>query len=150
MFLKQLTVTYPPEASQDIQKYFVDQFAELQAKYHQELQDEDLLWPGDCSIDQLVARADGQFIFAVTVIKYIDTCHVTFNMPQTQLDIIFHIYINHDSDSPYSDLDILYHQILSHCQKEWKKIQPVLCLLVTHHYEYSDYHKHINWCSQEG
>uniref|UniRef100_A0A0W0FM54 Nephrocystin 3-like N-terminal domain-containing protein n=1 Tax=Moniliophthora roreri TaxID=221103 RepID=A0A0W0FM54_MONRR len=128
--LRLLAITPSDEARQDIRRYLVDQFTLLQKKYRS-LRHEDTSWPGNRVIDQLVDRADGQFIFPVTVIKYIDTRD---ERPQDRLDTILRIYIERDSDSPYSDLDLLYRQILSTCQR-WEKVRPVLRLLVTHHNE---------------
>ncbi|ESK87456.1 nacht and wd40 domain protein [Moniliophthora roreri MCA 2997] len=147
MILTQLAVTFSPEAHQDIQRYLVDKFIELCEKHYQALCYEDTSWPGDNSIDQLANRADGQFILAVTVIKYIDNCDVFLKMPQDQLETILCIYVNCNSDSSYSDLDLLYHEILSHCQERWKKVQPVLCLLVTPHYEFGYYGSGVHWHS---
>uniref|UniRef100_A0A0W0F426 Nephrocystin 3-like N-terminal domain-containing protein n=1 Tax=Moniliophthora roreri TaxID=221103 RepID=A0A0W0F426_MONRR len=124
--LRRLAVTPSAEAYQDVRRYLVDKFAILRNK-HRALRCEGASWPGDDSIDQLVKRADGQFIFAVTVIKYIDTRD---EPPQDRLDAILRVYVGHGSESPYSDLDLLYRQILSTCPR-WHRVQPVLRLLVT-------------------
>ncbi|ESK90283.1 NWD2 protein [Moniliophthora roreri MCA 2997] len=124
-----LAIQPSDEASQDIREYLVDQFNELRRKYRSILHHEGLSWPSDEAIDQLVKRADGQFIFVITVIKYIDTHDEN---PQDRLNVILRIYVDPDSESPYSDLDLLYHQILSTC-KDWEKAQPILRLLVTPH-----------------
>ncbi|EEB93763.1 hypothetical protein MPER_07541 [Moniliophthora perniciosa FA553] len=102
MILTQLAVTSSPEARRDIRKYLVDKFIELREKHYPALRYEEASWPGDYSIDRLADRADGQFIFAVTVTKYIDNCDL--EMPQDQLETIFRIYVDRDSNSPYSDL----------------------------------------------
>ncbi|KAK7041824.1 hypothetical protein VNI00_009113 [Paramarasmius palmivorus] len=113
----------------DIRLYLVDQFVALREKHWRVLGHEDSSWPGDRVIDQLVDRADGQFIFAVTVVKYLDTDD---ELPQDRLDTIMRIYTDAGSESPYSALDALYHQILSSCHK-WERVQGILRLLVTPH-----------------
>ncbi|KAI3616867.1 nacht and wd40 domain-containing protein [Moniliophthora roreri] len=144
--LTELAMTSSPEARRDIRKYFVNQFAKLRRE-HPALQDEDASWPGNNSINQLVDRADGQFVFAATVIKYIETCNVFLEMPQDRLDTIIRIYVDSDLDSPYSDLDLLYLEILSFCREKWVKVQPILCLLATPHYNSGNNTFGIHWRS---
>ncbi|ESK95633.1 nacht and wd40 domain-containing protein [Moniliophthora roreri MCA 2997] len=124
--LRSFDINSTDEARRDIQKYFIDQFTALRKKHHRALRHEGT-WPSNNVVDRLVDRADGQFIFAVTVIKYIDTRD---ERPQDRLDTILRIYVERDSESPYSDLDLLYHQILSTCHR-WEKVQPVLRLLLS-------------------
>ncbi|ESK93417.1 nacht and wd40 domain-containing protein [Moniliophthora roreri MCA 2997] len=123
-----LAITPSAEATRDIRKYMVDCFADLRKK-HRALRYEGTSWPSEDAIDKLVDRADGQFIFASTVIKFVDTHD---ERPQDRLETILRIYVDHGVDSPYSDLDLLYHQILSACH-QWEKVQRVLRLLVTPH-----------------
>ncbi|EEB99146.1 hypothetical protein MPER_01229, partial [Moniliophthora perniciosa FA553] len=75
----------------------------------------------------LVWRASAQFIFAVTVIKYIDTRD---ELPQDRLKTILMIRSEDIPDSPYPELDLLYRQILSTCSN-WSKTRLVLRILVT-------------------
>ncbi|ESK86530.1 nwd2 [Moniliophthora roreri MCA 2997] len=117
------------EAHRDIQMYFTDQFAILRKKHRRALRHEGTSWPNKDAIDQLVDRADGQFIFAVTVVKYIDTRD---ERPQDRLDTILRIYVERESESPYSDLDLLYRQILSTCHR-WEKVRSIMEILVTPH-----------------
>ncbi|KAK7029497.1 hypothetical protein VNI00_014530 [Paramarasmius palmivorus] len=87
----------------DIRLYLVDQFVALREKHWRVLGHEDSSsWPGDLAIHQLVDRADGQFIFAVTVVTYLDTDD---ELPQDRLDTIMRIYTDAGSESPYSALD---------------------------------------------
>ncbi|EEB90778.1 hypothetical protein MPER_10971 [Moniliophthora perniciosa FA553] len=90
---------------------------------------------------------DKQFIFAATVIKYIDTDD---ELPQDRLGTILRIYVERESGSPYSDLDLLYHQVLSTCRR-WEKVQAVLRLLVTppDKPSYVQYSDNISWRSSE-
>ncbi|ESK86868.1 nwd2 [Moniliophthora roreri MCA 2997] len=87
-------------------------------------------WPGKDVIWDLVWRASGQFIFAATVIKYIDTRD---ELPQDRLKTILMIQADGISDSPYYDLDLLYRQILSTCSR-WDRVYPILRVLVTPHF----------------
>ncbi|EEB94096.1 hypothetical protein MPER_07153 [Moniliophthora perniciosa FA553] len=146
LLLKSFDVNSSDEAYQDILNYFSEQFASLRRKHRRALRYEDTSWPGKDVIDQLADRADKQFIFAATVIKYIDTHD---ERPQDRLDTILRIYINSESDSPYSDLDVLYRQILLTCHR-WEKVQPVLRLLVTpHRTPGTVLQRNISWRSPE-
>ncbi|KAK7020680.1 hypothetical protein VNI00_017670 [Paramarasmius palmivorus] len=111
----------------DIQRYFVDKFGELRRKYQHVLRGEGETWPGTTVIWDLTRRACGQFIFAVTVIKYIDNLD---ELPQDRLQTILNVEPDDVTESPYSALDNLYRQILSTCTK-WEKIYPILRLLIT-------------------
>ncbi|KAK7033623.1 hypothetical protein VNI00_012622 [Paramarasmius palmivorus] len=113
----------------DIHRYLVDNFATLRMKYRHAMGREGSSWPGEDVLDQLVSRADGQFIFAATVIKYLD---VDDEPLQDRLDTIMRIYVEQE-ESPYSALDTLYHQILSTC-RDWGKVRALLRLLVTPHH----------------
>ncbi|ESK90280.1 nacht and wd40 domain-containing protein [Moniliophthora roreri MCA 2997] len=144
--LRSLDVNSSDEAYQDILNYFSEQFALLRKKHRRALRYEDTSWPGKDIIYQLANRADKQFIFAATVIKYIDTHD---ERPQDRLHTILRIYVDNESDSPYSDLDILYHQILLTCHR-WEKVQPVLRLLVTpHRTPGTILQRNISWRSSE-
>ncbi|KAK7015914.1 hypothetical protein VNI00_019000 [Paramarasmius palmivorus] len=110
----------------DVEKYLVDEFTRLRQKLRA-LRNEDESWPGCDTIWDLVWRASGQFIFAVTVIKYIDTID---DLPQDRLNTILNIESGGIQESPYPELDLLYRQILLNCRK-WNQVYPILRLLVT-------------------
>ncbi|KAF9262125.1 hypothetical protein L218DRAFT_447009 [Marasmius fiardii PR-910] len=61
-------------------------------------------------IEKLVRRACGQFIYAYTVIKFVDNEY--FN-PCKRLRIILDPTPHPVTESPFADLDVLYRQILS-------------------------------------
>ncbi|ESK82249.1 nwd2 [Moniliophthora roreri MCA 2997] len=69
-------------------------------------------WPAPGVIYELTDKASGQFIYAKTVVKFVDDEY--FN-PCEQLEHILHpeIDLDPESNSPFHDLDMLYHQILS-------------------------------------
>ncbi|ESK86209.1 nwd2 [Moniliophthora roreri MCA 2997] len=73
------------ESYLDIENYFIKEFVRLRKKYRAALRGEDESWPGKDIIRRLVSRASGQFIFAATVIKYIDTYD---ELPQQRLRTI--------------------------------------------------------------
>jgi hypothetical protein len=65
-------------------------------------------WPSERAINKLVEDASGQFIYAATVLRFIDTAG---NTPQAQLDIVLKIRPR-DASNPFSVLDALYTSIL--------------------------------------
>ncbi|ESK81538.1 nwd2 [Moniliophthora roreri MCA 2997] len=129
--LSRIEINASGQSNKDITAYLFDQFASLRQKHHRFLcyNSEDGLWPAEDDIFQLARRACGQFIFAVTVIKYVDTID---DLPQDRLQTILQLRTEGIHNSPYPELDLLYRQILSACSK-WAKVQPVLRLLVTPH-----------------
>ncbi|KAK7029670.1 hypothetical protein VNI00_014368 [Paramarasmius palmivorus] len=104
-------------------------------------------WPDEGDIRKLVSRACGQFIFASTVLKYVDTMD---ELPQERLKTILHTRVKVNSNSPYPELDLLYHQILSTCTN-WANVRPILQLLVTKQHYVNDmwewYVDDVDWHS---
>ena len=87
----------------DIRRYLKDELFRIFAKR----QISSL--PSDADIVPLVFKSSGQFIYASTVIKFVDDedCN-----PRRQLDIILKLRAAHSS-FPFAQLDLLYQQILS-------------------------------------
>ncbi|ESK80979.1 nwd2 [Moniliophthora roreri MCA 2997] len=85
-------------------------------------------WPTPGVIYELAQKASGQFIYAKTVVKFVDNEY--FN-PCKQLEDILHpkIDLDPESNSPFHDLDMLYHQILSSSPRRselWNVMQVLL------------------------
>ncbi|KAK1229593.1 hypothetical protein PQX77_007337 [Marasmius sp. AFHP31] len=103
--------------------------------------DNDLLaagpWPGEQVIKTLVIKADGHFIYVVTVMKYIISNHPSLEDLRERLDIVLHT--NETTPHPdLSDLDQLYHAILrrfGNGETYKRLLLPVLQLMVTPHFE---------------
>ncbi|KAK7020679.1 hypothetical protein VNI00_017669 [Paramarasmius palmivorus] len=129
------------ESDRDIQRYFLQEFTRLRRE-HPALQNEDA-WPSTPDILTLVWKASGQFIFAVTVIKYIDRLD---ELPQERLRTILDLEVGDIADSPYGTLDLLYRQILSVC-RNWDRVYPILRLLVTPHLRSLSDVDRANWRS---
>ena len=66
-------------------------------------------WPSDSEIVRLVQKSSGQFIYASTVMKYLDS---PYHWPTDRLDIIFGLS-NPGIDTPFAELDALYIHIFS-------------------------------------
>ena len=92
-------------ANEDIRRYLKDEFTRIctERKFSSSR------WPPRGVIGQLVSKSHGQFIYASTVIKFVDD---TDNDPKSQLDIVLKIRPV-ESSLPFVQLDQLYIQILS-------------------------------------
>jgi len=82
-------------------------------------------WPSSEDIERLVKKSSGQFIFASTVAKYVDSHH---HWPPDRLKIIFR-QPNPVQETPFAELDNLYHLILTSVA-DTKKLQDFLMFLV--------------------
>ncbi|KAK7018037.1 hypothetical protein VNI00_018433 [Paramarasmius palmivorus] len=98
------------ETDRDIETFLFSRFREIRAKHHRAMQNVPDSWPGPAVISQLVQRACGQFVYATTVTKYIDTRDA---LPTKCLDDI--IKARPTKPCPYAELDLLYQQILRSC-----------------------------------
>ncbi|ESK86804.1 nwd2 [Moniliophthora roreri MCA 2997] len=68
------------------------------------------VWPAPKVIEQLIDKACGQFIYAATVLKFVND---EYSHPMKQLQIILGLSPAAKGNFPFKDLDELYHQILS-------------------------------------
>ena len=94
--------------NQDIEKYLRDGFKSIYDRNSTLMEHVVQPWPESGILDLLVQKASGQFIYASTVLKFVEA---EFYNPLSQLDIVL-------EPSPldgtlFSDLDQLYSQILS-------------------------------------
>ncbi|KAJ8089273.1 hypothetical protein PM082_014521 [Marasmius tenuissimus] len=117
----------------DIRRYLEKQFANIADSYLEILLDG--IWPGEEAIDKLVLKADGHFIYVVTVMKYITGNNPSdFSVLQERLDIVLHT-AETSSYPDLSDLDQLYYTILRPFgQGALRRILlPILQLIITPH-----------------
>ncbi|KAF8806738.1 hypothetical protein BYT27DRAFT_6607351 [Phlegmacium glaucopus] len=82
-------------------------------------------WPSHSQLVRLVQKSSGQFIYASTVMKYLDSLH---HRPTDGLDIIFGLS-NPGVDTPFAELDTLYIHIFSNV-KDLNKALEILSLLL--------------------
>jgi hypothetical protein len=75
-------------------------------------------WPSDSIIDTLVQKAGGIFIYAATVLKYVDDPDT---LPTTQLQ---HVLKLSPGTAPFAQLDQLYKRILMGCLPKYRSILP--------------------------
>ncbi|KAJ3509453.1 hypothetical protein NLJ89_g5209 [Agrocybe chaxingu] len=120
--------SYHPDA--DIKIFLESRFEEIR-KNHPSGPQLPQAWPSEEQIQQLVRKASGQFIYASTVMKFVDSPNY---LPQDRLGIIFELSRpRHDSEEdsevlPFTELDTLYHHILSSVY-DIEKVLEILSLL---------------------
>ena len=111
--------TYQPD--DDIRVFLLSTFDEIK-RNHPHLP---TLWPISEDIHRLVKKSSGQFIFASTVAKYVNSYH---HWPPDRLKIIFG-QSELGQETPFTELDSLYHLILSSVA-HIEKVKDVLMFLV--------------------
>ena len=83
-------------------------------------------WPSASQIQRLVQKSSGQFIYASTVMKYMDSSR---HRPTQRLDIVFGI-TNPGNDTPFAELDALYLHIFSTVAEIDKVLKVLWALLL--------------------
>ena len=87
-------------------------------------------WPSEGEVERLVQKSSGQFIYASTVIKFIDSHR---HWPPDRLDIIFGISPRGKA-TPFAEIDSLYLHILTSASDNIDRALEIFAtLLFSHH-----------------
>ncbi|KAK1216755.1 hypothetical protein PQX77_020605 [Marasmius sp. AFHP31] len=127
--------TFRAEADYDIRKYLEKQFSDLAESCPEILTAE--VWPGKEAVEKVVGKADGHFVYAVTVMKYVTGDDASLSTLQERLDNV----LQTEETMTYpdlSDLDQLYHVILrrfNYGNFPKQVLLPILQLIMTPHPE---------------
>ncbi|KAJ7085042.1 hypothetical protein C8R44DRAFT_539931, partial [Mycena epipterygia] len=97
------------QSFEDVRKYLCDEFTWIHGEHHATMARVSTPWPAVEDIVHLVRNSSGYFIYASTVIKFIDDKN---SRPSDRLDITMGL-AKPDLESPLAALDLLYTQILS-------------------------------------
>lgn len=100
------------QAYEDVRKYLVDNFKRIKQE-HTLWAAFKPDWPPESSIDCLVDKSSGHFVYASTVIKYIENVR---DRPEKRLQDITEL--RKTSKNPYGELDSLYLNILRTCETD--------------------------------
>ena len=114
--------TYQPD--HDIQVFLQSTFDEIK-RDHPSRAHLPITWPSSEDIGRLVKKSSGQFIFASTVAKYINSNR---RWPPDRLKIILG-QSEPGEETPFAELDSLYHLIFASVA-DTEKLQDILMLLV--------------------
>ena len=112
------------QAYEDVRLYLRDKFQKIK-RTHPLRELFDPYWPSDDAIDQLVKKSSGYFIYASTVIKFIEN---DFAQPQKRLEVILHLRTT--SHKPYAILDALYLNILTSSRANRALVVKILSTVV--------------------
>ncbi|KAF7328944.1 putative nwd2 protein [Mycena venus] len=102
---------------EDVRKFFRDQFSRIHLE-HRTMVNIPTPWPSRRILDHLVEKSSGYFIYASTVIKFIDDR----DFRPTQRLALIQTLSPTDSDAPFAALDQLYTQILSGVPARFRSI----------------------------
>ncbi|KAF9475303.1 hypothetical protein BDN70DRAFT_996528 [Pholiota conissans] len=114
------------QTSSEIRLYLTDKFDEIK-KTHPRKQDLPPYWPHKSSIDGIVEKSSGQFIYASVVMNFVSTPHT---LPSTQLSIIENIRLRDPEENPFANLDALYQYIFSKV-KHLDIVKSILAMVLT-------------------
>ena len=100
--------TYKPD--DDIRLFLADNFRRVK-DIHPMRRYLDPSWPSDVVLDDLVKKSAGQFIYALTVVKYVSSIR---HHPADRLNFVLGIRPpRHTHEMPFGQLDALYQHIFS-------------------------------------
>ncbi|KAJ3512974.1 hypothetical protein NLJ89_g3218 [Agrocybe chaxingu] len=116
--ISRINLAFDQNANKDIHTFLVKEFQKIR-RLHPELSSS---WPLEDDIQALVRKASGQFIYASTVVDFLQSAD---HRPDDRLKVVLGLSPPHDNDAPFTQLDALYSYILS----TGKNIQASLSVL---------------------
>ncbi|KAF9471115.1 hypothetical protein BDN70DRAFT_998720, partial [Pholiota conissans] len=114
--------TYKPDA--DIRIFLDSKFQDIKKK-HPSRARFPVPWPTEKDMGRLVGKSSGQFIYAATVMKYLESRR---HLPTERLQIIFGL-TSPGKDTPFVELDALYTHIFSSIG-DIDKVMDLFCVLL--------------------
>ncbi|KAF8129134.1 hypothetical protein K438DRAFT_879025 [Mycena galopus ATCC 62051] len=116
------------QSFKDVWKYLKDEFARIHRDHHETMATVPLPWPTREITDNLIQKSSGYFIYASTVIKFIDDKDFR---PTERLQVIIGIREPRpESGSPFAALDALYIQILCAVPHDHRPLIPKILAVV--------------------
>jgi hypothetical protein len=109
------------ESFEDVRKYLCDEFERIHRE-HRTMANIPSPWPSPDVLGKLVSNSSGHFIYAATIIKFIDD---KYYRPTERLGVVQE---GSDSDSAFDALDQLYMNILSTTPRQ-SQLSPILCAI---------------------
>lgn len=116
--------SFRPDA--DIKRFLDSKFTDIRRKHPSKLH-LPINWPTNEDVSRLVDKSSGQFIYASTVVKYVESRK---HWPPDRLDVAFGLP-NPGKDSPFAELDALYNHIFFTVE-DIEKLTDVLIFLLLH------------------
>lgn len=103
------------QSFEDVRSYLLHEFARIHDKHRDTMASVPRPWPSAEILFNLVQKSSGYFVYASTVIKFVDD---PYFRPTERLEIIQGLK-PHQYNAPFEVLDKLYHQILSGVQPQF-------------------------------
>ncbi|KAF8192297.1 hypothetical protein K438DRAFT_1935123 [Mycena galopus ATCC 62051] len=126
-FLDILDSTNVQQSFEDVQTYLLDEFARIYHKHSETMGIIPTPWPPPAILNSLVQKSSGYFIYASTIIKFIDD---EYAIPTERLEVVQNLGSTADDDRPFETLDRLYRQILSSLPLRFQpKLPTILCVI---------------------
>ncbi|KIM34988.1 hypothetical protein M413DRAFT_449946 [Hebeloma cylindrosporum] len=119
---------YHPES--DIRIFLASKFQEIR-ETHRSRAHLPQSWPLEEDIDRLVEKSSGQFIYASTVMKFLNSPR---HWPPDRLAIIFGI-IPRGKSTPFAEMDALYLHILASADENLPKALEIISFLLLFRHE---------------
>ncbi|KAF8173401.1 hypothetical protein K438DRAFT_1529662, partial [Mycena galopus ATCC 62051] len=101
-----LKATNVEQSFKDVQTYLRGEFTRIHREHRHTMCDIPTPWPSEDTVENLVAKSSGYFVYASTIIKFIDDEYLR---PTEQLIAVQNL----TTTAPFAALDQLYIQILS-------------------------------------
>ena len=120
--------TYHPD--DDIKIFLQSKFDENKEK-HPSRDSLPTPWPTEEDMDHLVKKSSGQFIYASTVMKYIESYR---HHPMKRLKVVLGLS-NPGNDTPFAQLDALYHHIFQSVEGIDKTLEILILLILGSEYQ---------------
>ncbi|KAJ7055075.1 hypothetical protein C8F01DRAFT_958994, partial [Mycena amicta] len=133
IFVNGYTILRPTNVEQsftDVRTYLVNEFSRiLHGHSSMTRRRHPPTWPSKNDLDRLVDHSSGYFIYAATVVKFVED---EDSFPDKQLQLIVDLVsLAPTEENPFSTLDQLYCQILSTVPlRHQDKVMQILCLVV--------------------
>ncbi|CAA7267846.1 unnamed protein product [Cyclocybe aegerita] len=127
--LQQVSLEQSDDADQDIRTFLTHEFVSIyeSPRHAYSMSGIAKQWPSPEDINVLVHRASGQFIYAVTVLRFVDDPNY---YPPDRLRLVLDIPLTTTPYNPLAELDKLYMQIMGTCVDK-KQTLDVLATLLT-------------------
>lgn len=110
----------------DIRTFLVSSFQDIKRRHPSRASFPS--WPSKKDIERLVLRSSGQFIYASTVIKFVNSHH---HWPPDRLKIIFGI-LPRGKTTPFAEMDGLYSEILFAALHNIDEVLDIFSVLLFH------------------
>ncbi|KAJ7867533.1 hypothetical protein B0H14DRAFT_2504085 [Mycena olivaceomarginata] len=115
------------QSFEDVRTYLRAEFSRIRREHATTMRNIPTPWPSSEILEMLVWKSSGYFIYASTVIKFVDD---EYCRPSKQFDIIRNL-VPCDSESPFEALDQLYIRILRGVPAQHRpRLCDILCVVM--------------------